>query len=630
MELLIISSPLSSSFIIAFLGRFLGYKGGSLIGVLGISISMFISFILLIREIEGITIILKIKNWFEIGINKTNFEFIYDKDSIIMNNLISIITFIVICYSCWYLNDDPNRNRFLSKLLIFSVTMFILVSSKNFLFTFFGWEGVGIVSYLLINFWYNSPNNNKSAIKALLFNKIGDMSYLMALLLMVLIYNNYDILSVNNFLSLNKEFDPYNYHLWRENILFYLLICIIIASIAKSAQIFLHCWLGDAMAGPTPVSALLHAATMVTAGIFLLLKCKILLNSLDIISLRTFILIIGSLTIIFAGISSLNQYDIKKIIAFSTCAQIGFMFLSISLLKPTYGSLYHLLTHGFFKALLFLSAGLIIHSIYLEQDIRKFGNYIYNFPLFYIFFFVGTIAIIGLLPFSGFYSKDLIIIHSFMLNSLYIPILLLIGSLLSSLYSFKIIYYSFLNQSTLKMKYNKGFTSYFFLYPFILLILGSLFLGYLSRNYLSSPDYLNLDLEFNISNSLINIKFIPFLLPFFAIIIYSFIKKFTPFKYKEIYPFLSIFNRRFFFDTIYNYTFVLPVLSLSYHTFYKFIDRGYLETFGPLGFFRLFYFFPSSYTIKNQNSSNLPYIFYYLFFSLMVFLLIPLLFFPIF
>ncbi|PJF20189.1 NADH dehydrogenase subunit 5 (mitochondrion) [Paramicrosporidium saccamoebae] len=624
MKLLIISIPLLSSFSIFFFGRFLGHIGGKWIAINSILLAWIISLKGLIEYIEGKIEIIRIKEWFEVGQLRGQFDLIYDKESIVMCNLISLITLIVIIYSYWYLSEDPHLNRFISKLLLFSVSMFILVSSKNFLFTFFGWELVGVVSYLLINFWSISIQNNKCAIKALIFNKVGDIFYLLGLLILALTLYSFDYQYIHSY-SHYLDHSPYFFSI--------LSLLFLFAAMAKSAQIFLHCWLGDAMAGPTPVSALLHAATMVTAGIFLVLRCEPLLeHSLSIIP--SFINIIGTLTILFAGLSALNQNDIKKIIAYSTCAQIGFMFFALSLFKPFNASLYHLVTHGFFKALLFLSAGLIIHSFLLEQDIRKYGNLIFIAPLFYIFFIIGSLAIIGLPPLSGFFSKDLILIHS-LENNNYALIILLLGSILSSFYSFKILYYTFYNTSPLGSNPSFSFhslPSYSFLFPFLFILSGSLFLGYFSSSFFSSPESISLDLEYSLislfttSDNVINILYkniqiLPFFFPFFTIFVLIIIYNYFPTLFlsnKYYYNLTSFFNRKFLFDPLYNYFIVKPSFFLSFHIFYKFIDRGYLEYLGPITLFRLFFYFPSKYNIPSQLSTNVPYLFFYFFLAFLL------------
>jgi proton-translocating NADH-quinone oxidoreductase chain L len=624
MELLIISIPLFSSFSLLLLGRYIGIKGGKIISINSIIANIFISIISFKDYIEGKISIIKIKEWFELGQIKGGIELLIDKNTVIMNSLISIITTIVIIYSYWYLNQDAHINRFVSKLLLFSVSMYILVSSKNLLFSFLGWELVGIVSYLLINFWSISIQNNKCAIKAIIFNKIGDITYILSLVILSSSLYSYDYNYINQISNLHPE---------GVSLYTFLSFCFIIAAMAKSAQIILHCWLGDAMAGPTPVSALLHAATMVTAGIIILLRCEeILINSYPII--KNMIYIIGTLTILFAGLSSLNQNDIKKIIAYSTCAQIGFMFFALGLNNSTNSSIYHLVTHGFFKALLFLSAGLIIHSYLLEQDLRKFGNLLFKAPLFYLFFFIGTLSIIGFPTLSGFYSKDLILLHS-LEHPIYSYIILILGSLLSSLYSFKILYYTFFNSNYSSLSSFHYISSYRFLIPFIFLLLGSIFLGFLSTNFFSSLEILNLDLEFLIyHNQYTWFIFLPLILPIIAISILTiYYKYFNRFPLTGLsYKLHSIFNRKFLFDPFFNYFFVRPSFISSYHFSFKFLDRGFLEYLGPLALFRLFFILPSKYSLDKQYNStslnsnsidNLSYLFYYFFISVFI-LILPL------
>ena len=626
MRILIISIPLISSLSLMMLGRNIGDKGGKIISIGSIIISTIISLISLKEYLKGQIITLKIKEWFNIGILKSEIEFIYDKESIIMMNLISIITIIVIIYSYWYLEKDAHINIFVGKLLIFAVAMYILVSAKNYLVSFLGWEGVGIISFLLINFWATAIQNSKSALKAIIFNKIGDVFYLLAMMILSISNNTYDYNNINYFNHEGiKHIGEYTISI--------ISICLIIAAMAKSAQIILHCWLGDAMAGPTPVSALLHAATMVTAGIYIIIRSKwMILESLE--NIQEIILIIGSLTILFAGLSSLSQYDIKKVIAYSTCAQIGFMFFALSMFKPFDSSLYHLITHGFFKALLFLSSGLIIHNLLLEQDLRKYGNLIFKAPLFYLFFLIGTFAIIAFPSYSGYYSKDLILLHSLNLSKFFI-ILLIIGSLLSSLYSFKLLYYTFFNLSssshTFFFKYH-SLNSYYFLFPFLFLLLGSITLGWCTTSFFSSPETLNISLESTVSSDLYytpggitfsGFKLLLFLLPFFAILIlflfYTYIK--NPFYHSFILFILPVTTRRFLFDTFYNYFILKPTFFLSYHISFKSLDRGFLEYLGPLSLFRLFFYFPRNYNMSNQYLINYPFLFFYFFISLIIILL---------
>ena len=572
MKILIITIPLISAIAILIIGRKIGTKGGEIISKTSIIISGIISIIALKENIEGEIKAIEIKEWFKIERLIGKMEIIYDKETIIMINLISIVTLCVIYYSYWYLKEEAHINRFISLLLIFSVTMYILVASKNYIFSFLGWEGVGIISFLLINYWSNSIENSKSALKAVIFNKVGDIFYILAMVMM----NNLDYYS-----NLSSKFSSF------------LLLFLLLAAMAKSAQIFFQCWLGDAMAGPTPVSALLHAATMVTAGIFIIIRSKILLYNEGFINYNNIIIIIGSLTILFA----------------------------LGIYQPYNSSLYNLLTHGFFKALLFLAAGLLIHSFLFEQDLRKFGNFLFKSPLFYLFFLIGTLAIIAFPTMSGFYSKELILLHS-LTESYYYYILLLLGSFLSSLYSFKILYFSFFKNNSYPSlsSFHSLSGSISFLYPISFLIFGSIFLGYLSFDYFASPEYLNLSFESSLNSSSIFLKSFSILLPLLALLLLSFSSSLSPFNlfFKSFFPILSL---KFFFDNFYNYFIVRFFFLFSYHLSFKSLDRGFLEYLGPVSFFRLFFFFPKNYNLYNQSYSNSSFLFFYFFLSLLLLLL---------
>lgn len=587
MTLLIITVPLFSSIAIFTLGRYLGQKGSVYLSIFSIMTSMLLGWKLLIRYLEGNEeIIIKIYNWINNGMIDISINMVLDKYSIFMVMLITTITFVVITYSTWYMNEDPHKNRFLGILLMFAVTMLILVTSSNFFVMFVGWEGVGIMSYLLINFWYNSINSNKSAIKAVLYNKIGDIGFLLGISLMILVLSN------TNINRLTYLPDMVN----NEDILIFLIIFFLFAAIAKSAQVFLHPWLGDAMAGPTPVSALLHAATMVTAGVFLLFRLESLIYVSPI--MRNVIIFIGLITIIFGGISSINQNDIKKIIAYSTCSQLGYMFLTNGLLLPSLG-LFHLLTHGFFKALLFLTAGILIHNFHHEQDIRKFGSFIFSYPISFFFFLLGSLAILSFPFLSGFYSKEAIIESSLAPQyPIYIYILMVIGAIFTSIYSIKLLYYTFLTRSnspnyTIFYNNKKSYLEIpsYLLFVITILVLGTMWTGYLFKEIFLSV-ILNTDNEYYPYY----IKLIPLVFSILGIILGFII--IDPWKFRYL---LTIFNKRFFFDSLINYLFALTSLNFGYKYSFKYLDRGFLEYFGPIGLIRLLYSIPLYYSTYGEN-----------------------------
>lgn len=639
---------MATSIAIFLFGRYLGQKGSVLISITSIGLAMVGGIRLLYRYLknnEEVTI--NIYNWINTGMLNISLNLYFDKYSIFMVFLITTITFVVITYSTWYMYEDAHKNRFLSILLMFAVTMLILVSSSNFFLMFVGWEGVGIMSYLLINFWYFSINSNKSAIKAILYNKIGDIGFLIAISLIALLFSNTTIKTVGLGGLLHIQLDkptPQRGVGWLVGggfdeigsyLITLLLLVFIIASIAKSAQIFLHPWLGDAMAGPTPVSALLHAATMVTAGVFLLFRLDSLITQ-DATEkggvVSTIIILVGLFTIIFGGLSSLNQNDIKKIIAYSTCSQLGYMFLTNGLLIPNVG-LFHLLTHGFFKAMLFLTAGIIIHNFKNEQDIRKFGSFIFSYPMSFFLFLLGSLSILSFPFLSGFYSKEAIIESSLSPQfPIYIYILMILGAVFTSIYSFKLVYYTFLCKPNfsphnihplggpwvlweLPLSPAKGGLPLAF--GITILVLGSIFFGYLTKEIVAP--FLGGDNEF----FPFYMKLIPLLFSLSGIFLAFVI--INPWKYRVI---LTIFNKRFFFDSLVNYLFAFKILNLGYLYTYKLIDRGLLESIG-IGLMRilfsipLYYNSPPSPKVMADTVFKYEYdaLFLYLFFTFLILVL---------
>lgn len=615
MILSIITIPMATSIAIFLFGRYLGQKGSVLLSIISIVISMVGGIRLLYRYLknnEEITI--NIYNWINTGMLNIPINLYYDKYSILMVFLITTITFVVITYSTWYMYEDPHKNRFLSILLMFAVTMLILVSSSNFFLMFVGWEGVGIMSYLLINFWYFSINSNKSAIKAILYNKIGDIGFLITISLITLLFSN-ATLKIAGLGELSQD-----------TCVTLLLLGACAASIAKSAQIFLHPWLGDAMAGPTPVSALLHAATMVTAGVYLLFRLDSLIME-DATEkggmVSTIIIIVGLLTIIFGGLSSINQNDIKKIIAYSTCSQLGYMFLTNGLLIPNVG-LFHLLTHGFFKAMLFLTAGIIIHNCANhEQDIRKFGSFIFYYPMSFFLFSLGSLSILSFPFLSGFYSKEAIIESSLSPQfPIYIYILMILGAVFTSIYSFKLIYYTFLCKPNFTLhppnlqssaigrgEFPLSLAQLPLAFGMIILVLGSIFFGYFTKEIVAP--FMGGDNEF----FPFYIKLIPLFFSLSGIFLAFVI--INPWKYRAI---LTVFNKRFFFDSLVNYFFAFKILTLGYLYTFKLIDRGLLEStpLGGIGLMRILFSIPFYYNRPPTAQYDTLFVYLFLTFLLLV------------
>jgi len=382
-SLLILILPLLNIFILGFFGNKLGKNGVKLITIFNMGFSLFLVINTYILVIKGYFFYINLGVWLNLDLFFIRWGFIFDSISISMLFIVYFVSFFVHIYSFEYMSNDPHFIRFIGTLSLFTFFMAFLITSDNLLLLFFGWEGVGICSYLLINFWYTRILANKSAMKAIFVNKIGDLSLIVSILLIFYTFNTLDFVILSGlvpfffkqfFFFLGFKFKILNLICW----------FLLIGAVSKSAQLVLHVWLPDAMEGPTPVSALIHAATMVTVGIFLILRTSFIFEyAPDILNILT---IWGALTAFFAAFIGCFQLDIKKIIAYSTCSQLGYMF-AVCGLSGYNLSLFHLINHAFFKALLFLSAGMLIHSLSNEQDIRRMGSLVKLLPLTFCFFF---------------------------------------------------------------------------------------------------------------------------------------------------------------------------------------------------------------------------------------------------
>ena len=360
-----------------------------------------------------------------------NIAFLVDSLTSIMLLIITGVGFLIHLYSMGYMHDDEGYAKFFSYLNLFVFFMLLLVLGDNFLVMFAGWEGVGLASYLLIGFWFKNQPYNDAAKKAFIVNRIGDLGFILGIFL---IYTTFGTIQYSGVFggALNfTENDP---------TIVAITLLLFIGAMGKSAQIPLYTWLPDAMAGPTPVSALIHAATMVTAGVYMIARSN-LLYSLSPDTLG-FVAIIGGATAVFAATIGIFQNDIKKVLAYSTVSQLGYMFLALGVGAFT-GGVFHLITHAFFKALLFLGAGSVIHAMGGEQDIRKMGGLKKYVPITYMTCLVGTIAISGIPPFSGFFSKDEILAHAFQVNPIF-WVLGVLGSMMTTFYMFRLFYLTFM------------------------------------------------------------------------------------------------------------------------------------------------------------------------------------------
>jgi NADH-quinone oxidoreductase subunit L len=406
--------------------KIIGFIGSFLVLVsFGLSVAAFLQI-----QSNNHPINVTLFNWIDTGYFHVSFSFLVDQLSCLMLLIITGIGFLIHLYSIGYMHKDAGFGKFFSYLNLFVFFMLLLVLGSNYVVMFIGWEGVGLCSYLLIGFWYTNPSYADAAKKAFIMNRIGDLGFLLGIFLINQYLGSFDFATVF----------PKAAAAHAGTIPFVLItILLFVGATGKSAQIPLFTWLPDAMAGPTPVSALIHAATMVTAGIYMIARSSILFTLAP--DTMHIIAIIGLATAIFAALIALTQTDIKKVLAYSTVSQLGYMFLGLGVGVYT-GAFFHLMTHAFFKGLLFLGAGSVIHGVSGEQDMRKMGGLKSKLPITFWTMLIGTLAISGIPPFSGFFSKDEILSHAFA-QSPALYILGVIGAMLTAFYMFRMLYLTF-------------------------------------------------------------------------------------------------------------------------------------------------------------------------------------------
>nr|YP_009511883.1 NADH dehydrogenase subunit 5 [Hydropuntia rangiferina]AXI97760.1 NADH dehydrogenase subunit 5 [Hydropuntia rangiferina] len=629
MYLLILWLPLLGSIFTGFFGRFLGHKGSSIISVICVIISMFFS-ILAFFEVGllGINYYIVLSPWIEVGLFKISWSFLFDSLTITMLVIITSISSFVHIYSLEYMQNDPHLPRFMSFLEIFTFFMLVLVTADNFVQMFVGWEGVGLASYLLINFWFTRLAANQSAIKALIVNRVGDFGLSLGILTSFYIFNSVDYLTI---FSLAPLFNNYNLNFGGVSIsgITTVGIFLFIGAIGKSAQLGLHTWLPDAMEGPTPVSALIHAATMVTAGVFLLIRFSPLIEFSYIV--LNILVIFGSLTAFFAGMSGVFQNDLKRVIAYSTCSQLGYMVFACGI-SCYHVSIFHLVNHAFFKALLFLSAGSVIHALSNEQDMRRMGSLIKFLPLTYSLMLIGSFALVGFPFLTGFYSKDFILeLSQITLNNnlgkvegVFACWLGNLAVFFTAFYSFRLVYLTFLNSVNINriMILKSHEPSLLMLIPLILLSLCSIFLGYIGKDlfiglgtdfWKSSIIILPMNSYFIEAEWLDTIlKWLPFLFSICGIVLATLINVIKVYKllYNNFYRIICfLVNKKWYWDILYNRFFVYPILNFGYFVSFKALDRGFIELLGPYGFSILVPTW-SSIFIKLQTGQLSHYLFF--------------------
>lgn len=477
---LILFLPFLGSFISAFFYKKIGDRACQIITSAFIVTGAILSSIILLETIKtGKVYEYPIFNWITSGSLKLHWSIYVDSLTAVMLVVVNSVSALVHIYSIGYMSHDPHKPRFMSYLSLFTFMMLSLITADNFLQLFFGWEGVGLASYLLIGFWFKKETANNASMKAFIVNRVGDLGLLIA---MFLIFKTFGTLNFSEVFSQAADQSKNSIKIFggEYNLITTICVFLFIGAMGKSAQIFLHTWLPDAMEGPTPVSALIHAATMVTAGVFLVARCSPLFEySQYALNLVAFV---GATTAIFAASIAIVQTNIKRIIAYSTCSQLGYMFFATGM--GAYNvAIFHLFTHAFFKALLFLGAGSVIHAFHDEQNIEKMGGVWKKIPLTYALMLIGTLALTGFPLLAGFYSKDAIIESAYFSKSLFAGYAFVIGlstAFITSIYSWRLIFKTFHGKYNNTMSFEKVHESGpVMLIPLLLLAVGAIFSGYM-------------------------------------------------------------------------------------------------------------------------------------------------------
>ncbi len=605
MEISIIALPLIASILSGFFGKYIGDRNSELITSLLVSASAILSFIVFYNVIfnqyeENIII----ATWINSGSLNVDWSMKIDPLSAVMLVVVTSVSSLVHIYSIGYMSHDPHKPRFMAYLSLFTFAMLMLVTSDNFIQLFFGWEGVGLCSYFLIGFWFKKETANAAAIKAFLVNRVGDFGLALGIFLIFYLFGtvNYEEVfkqissmsaaGATPFLDKKLIFLGLNFKAVD-------LICLLlfIGAMGKSAQIFLHTWLPDAMEGPTPVSALIHAATMVTAGVFLVVRCSPLYEYSELT--LNVITVVGMTTAIFAATIALVQTDIKKIIAYSTCSQLGYMFFATGV--GAYNvAMFHLFTHAFFKALLFLGSGSVIHAFKDQQDINQMGGVWKKLPYTYVLMIIGTLALTGFPLLSGFYSKDAIIEFAYLRGNTtgyYAAGIGIFTAFLTSIYSWRLIFKTFhgkYNNQDIKIE-DTHESPLVMLIPLILLAIGAIFAGFIFKDLFIghhgvTSDYWNKSIFFlnPLSNEHPPTWFLV-LTPILVIIsiplsYYLFVKnkELPNIIAKNNQPLYKFLINKWYFDELYEYIFIKPSKKIGLFL-WKFFDVKIIDGFGPDG-----------------------------------------------
>jgi len=608
MYLAIIILPILGSIVAGFFGRKVGVSGAQLITCLCVITTTLLAIVAFFEVgLNNVPVSINLIRWIDSESLDVLWGFHFDSLTVSMLIPVLIVSSLVHIYSIGYMSHDPHNQRFFSYLSLFTFMMIILVTANNFLLMFVGWEGVGICSYLLVSFWFTRIAANQSSMSAFLTNRVGDCFLTIGMFAILWSFGNIDYSTVFSLAPFINE-----------NIVTIIGICLLIGAMAKSSQVGLHVWLPMAMEGPTPVSALIHAATMVTAGVYLLMRTSPLIEYSSTVLILC--LWLGAITTVFSSLIGLFQQDIKKVIAYSTMSQLGMMVIAVGLSSYNV-ALFHLVNHAFYKGLLFLGAGAVIHAVADNQDFRKYGGLRPYLPLTYSVMLIASLSLVAFPFMTGFYSKDFILESAYgqyHFSSIVVYFVATIGAMFTTLYSVKVLYLTFLtnpngpssffikhkiniSKGGLKKIYKNNLEGNIFMsLPLIILAVFSIFFGYITKDmfiglgsglfgdnsiFIHPTHEIMLDTEFAVPTFF---KLLPLFFTVSLSILAITLSEFLPlilikFKLSRLgYNIFGFFNQRFLIELFYNKYITGMILKLGGQTT-KVLDKGSVELLGPFG-----------------------------------------------
>jgi NADH-quinone oxidoreductase subunit L len=591
--------PLLGAFIAGFFGRWIGDRGAQIVACAGVGIAAVFG-VVLFGEVAlgGHGVTTNLFTWIDTGDLQVQWALRFDPLSAVMVAVVTVVSSIIHVYSVGYMAHDKSIPRFMAYLSFFTFFMLMLVTADNFVQMFFGWEGVGLCSYLLIGFWYDRPSANAAAIKAFIVNRIGDFGFALGIFAVYALFGSLHFGTVFD-AAPNFAHTPFVFLGWQVDALTVTCILLFIGAMGKSAQLGLHTWLPDAMEGPTPVSALIHAATMVTAGVFMVARLSPLFEYAPVA--LAVVCVIGGSTALFAASVGMAQNDIKRVIAYSTCSQLGYMFFAAGVSAYS-AAIFHLMTHAFFKALLFLGAGSVIHAMSGEQDMRKMGGLWRLVPVTYGVMWVGSLALAGIPPFAGYFSKDVILEAAWASGSgvgLYAFCLGIVAAFLTAFYSWRLLFLTFHGKprADQEVMHHVHESPKVMILPLLALAAGAIFAGWLGYNdfvgegresfwresILVLPDHASLEAAHHAPAW---VGLLPFAMGLLGIAVAWLAYIWRPEipaaaarRLRLIYLFLL---NKWYFDELYDALFVRPAMALGL-AFWKRGDGTVIDGFGPDG-----------------------------------------------